>query len=201
MTEQIIVGYEDILEDIKYAVEKNLPTLLIGETGIGKTSLIRYVAQQNKKEYRRLNLNGQTTIDEFVGKTLLNKDGTFWQDGVLTDAMKKGHWLILDDFNAALPEILFVLHSLLDDDQYIVLSEKNGEIVRPHKDFRIFASMNPSGRYTGTKELNKAFLSRFPMILAIDFPQPDTEVAIIQAYAKTIEKKEIEVLVKMANPC
>jgi Holliday junction resolvasome RuvABC ATP-dependent DNA helicase subunit len=113
--------------------------------------------------------------------------------------MRKGHWLLLDEINAALPEILFVLHSLLDDDRYIVLSENSGEVVRPHKNFRLFASMNPSGKYAGTKDLNKAFLSRFPIILQLDFPNPKEEEQILKIYAKKADDNVLRSLIKMAG--
>ena len=193
---QQISGHEDTLENLNYAIDNSLPVLMIGETGTGKTALIRHLAHKQGKSFRRINLNGQTTVDEFVGKTLLNKEGTYWQDGVLTEALREGHWLLLDEINAALPEILFVLHSLLDDDRYIVLSEGNGEIVRPHPDFRLFATMNPS-KYGGTKELNKAFLSRFPMILQLDFPTVSQEQKIVKLYSK-LEATKIKALCQMA---
>lgn len=196
---QEILGYEPLLKNMEYAIAKNIPVLMIGETGVGKTAVVRHLAYTKKQNFRRLNLNGQTTIDEFVGKMLLNDKGTFWQDGILTEAMREGHWLLLDEVNAALPEILFVLHSLLDDDKFIVLSEKNGEVVRPHENFRIFATMNPSGRYAGTKELNKAFLSRFPMILQVSFPTPLEEAKIISHYAPTAKEADVKALVDMAN--
>jgi len=195
---QTITGYSEEISRIAYAIKTNKAVLMIGETGVGKTALVRYLAQETKNGFRRLNLNGQTTVDEFVGKIMLNDKGTFWQDGVLLDAMRNGYWLLLDEINAALPEILFVLHSLLDDDGYVVLAEKDGEVVKPHKDFRIFATMNPSGRYVGTKELNKAFLSRFPMILQLDFPQEKHEIDIVKVYSK-IDQKEVYNLVRMAN--
>ena len=182
--QQKIVGYKNVIKTLAYSVQKNLPTLLIGETGLGKTALIRHLAGVTNNGFRRLNLNGQTTVDEFVGRTLLNKEGTYWQDGVLTDAMRNGYWLLLDELNAALPEILFVLHSLLDDDRFIVIPENGGEIVRPHPNFRIFATMNPSGKYHGTKDLNKAFLSRFPVILQLEYPKPGDEALIVKSYAK-----------------
>jgi MoxR-like ATPase len=195
---QSIVGCEDILSTLNYAIDKNRPVLIIGETGIGKTALIRFLAQEHKKTFRRLNLNGETTTDEFVGKNLLNTSGTYWQDGVLIEAMRKGYWLLLDEINSALPEILFVLHSLLDDDMFVVLSDKDGEIVRPHPDFRIFATMNPSGKYAGTKELNKAFFSRFPIVIKMDFPSEKEEIAIISSYVD-VDKGIIFNLVRMGN--
>lgn len=196
---QPIVGYEEILSRLAFAVKYNNPVLLIGETGVGKTALVRHLANRTNNNLRRMNLNGQTTIDEFTGKILLNKRGTYWVDGILTDALRNGYWVLLDEVNAALPEILFVLHSLLDDDRYIVLSEKDGEIVRPHKNFRLFAGMNPSGKYAGTKDLNKAFLSRFPMILRLDFPMPALEKNIVRTYAKKIDDVTIGKLVKVAD--
>lgn len=195
---QTIIGYEEQLQTLEYAVKQNMAVLLVGETGVGKTSLIRHLAHKNKRPLRRVNLNGQTTVDEFVGKTLLNKTGTFWQDGVLVEAMRKGYWLVLDEINAALPEILFVLHSLLDDDRFVVLSEKDGEVVRPHENFRVFATMNPSGRYAGTKDLNKAFLSRFPMVIQIEFPNHEQEVQILNHYTE-LKPEQAGSLTKMAS--
>lgn len=197
-SEHKIIGAKEELDTLSLAIKDNIPVLLIGETGVGKTSLIRHLAHEHKQPLRRVNLNGQTTVDEFVGKTLLNKEGTYWQDGVLTQSMREGYWLVLDELNAALPEILFVLHSLLDDDKYIVLTDKDGEIVRPHPNFRMFATMNPSGRYSGTKELNKALMSRFPIILQMDFPDIEEEIEIVMAYSN-IDKGVVINLVKMAN--
>jgi MoxR-like ATPase len=158
----VYIDNKGVLGDIAQFINANIPVLVEGETGVGKTSAFRYLAGLTQNAYRRLNLNGSTTVDEFVGKIMLDEKGTKWVDGVLTDAMRKGHWLVLDEINAALPEILFVLHSVLDDDGYVVLAEHTGEVVRPHANFRVFATMNPSdGQYSGTKELNQAFLDRF----------------------------------------
>lgn len=175
------------MELVAYAIQENMPVLLIGETGTGKTSLIRHLAAKTNNNFRRLNLNGATTVDEFVGKMLLNENGTYWVNGILIDAMINGHWLLLDEINAALPEILFVLHSLLDDDRYVVVAENNNEKVHPHPNFRIFATMNPSDTYAGTKELNKAFLSRFPMTIKVGFPDAERETEILVKKTGVIE--------------
>ena len=49
--------------------------------------------------------------------------------------------------------------------------EYDGRIVRPHPNFRLFASMNPSeeARYGGTKMLNEALLDRFPMVIRMEY--------------------------------
>lgn len=81
--------------------------------------------------------------------------------------MKAGHWIVFDEINAALPEILFTLHSLLDEEQSVMLAEKDGEVIKPKEGFRFFASMNPTEDYAGTKDVNKALLSRFAAVLEI----------------------------------
>lgn len=163
----MLIGQEDNIKLLELAVSRDMPVLLIGETGTGKTTLVQETAAKQKKELRKINLNGSTSIDEFVGRWLVKDGKTYWQDGILTDAMKKGHWLLIDEINAALPEILFVLHSLLDDNRHIVLVEKDAEVVRCHKDFRVFGTMNPADEYAGVKELNKALLNRFGVVIRL----------------------------------
>jgi midasin (ATPase involved in ribosome maturation) len=179
LTDNTILGQDKIKKQLKHAIAQDMPALLIGETGTGKTTLIKDLAEQAGKKYLRFNLTGETTVDEFVGKYTLENGQTKWMDGVLLYAMRNGLWLIVDEINVALPEILFVLHSLLDDDKSVLVAQHNGETVKPHADFKFFATMNPVEEYAGTKDLNKAFMSRFGMIVKLEYPKPEYEKAIL----------------------
>jgi MoxR-like ATPase len=193
-----VQGY---LEKLAYGVGRNLPVLLIGETGVGKTLAVRYLAWKTHNGLRRVNLNGATTVDEFLGKLLINEQGTYWVNGVLVEAMLSGDWILLDEINATLPEIAFCLHSLLDDDRMVVLMEYDGRIVRPHPDFRLFASMNPSedGRYGGTKTLNEALLDRFPVVVRMDYLTEDQEVEAVMAQSGNRDEGVVRKMVRAAN--
>lgn len=188
-----------LLKQVIDSIELNLPLLLISETGAGKTSLVRWLAKQTNNAYRRVNLNGNTTVDEFKGKLIPDEETGKWKwvDGVLIEAMRKGHWLLLDEINAAQPEILFTLNSLLDDDRYVVIEEKDGEVVHPHPNFRLFASMNPTGRYTGTKELNIALKSRFAVV---QFPETDKnkQVSIMRSHFPEMRDKFMKILAEIS---
>lgn len=174
------IDHGDIMRTMAIAIRDNLPVLLIGQSGCGKTAAVRYLANQTLNGLRRVNLNGGTTADELVGRLLINEKGTYWIDGILTEAMRNGEWIVLDEINAALPEVLFVLQSVLDDDGYLVLNEKDDkEIVHKHPNFRLFATCNPP-EYAGTKEMNKALLSRFAICISADFPPEKTEIEIIE---------------------
>ena len=161
---------EQDLQLVQACVDKNLPTLLMGETGTGKTTLVKELAVTKSKQFIRINLNGQTTREDLVGKYQLVDGNTVWQDGILLHGVKNGFWILLDEINAALPEVLLVLQALLESNKgtlgSIVLAEKDGEVVPSHTDTRIFATCNPSD-YIGMKDFNQATLSRF-VVLHID---------------------------------
>ena len=195
-----IAPSQGYLEKIAYAVVRNLPVLLIGETGVGKTLAVRYLAWKTNNGLRRVNLNGATTVDEFLGKLLINEQGTYWVNGVLVDAMLSGDWILLDEINACLPEIAFSLHSLLDDDHMVVLMEYDGRIVRPHPNFRLFASMNPSeeSRYGGTKTLNEALLDRFPVVIRMEYLDEEEEIDAVIAQSGNSDREVVTRMVRIA---
>ncbi|MFQ5694003.1 MAG: AAA family ATPase [Nitrospinota bacterium] len=197
---QFYIPADGVLEKVMWAVAHNLPVLLIGETGVGKTLVIRHLAHQTRNGLRRVNLNGMTTVDEFVGKLMINQAGTYWTNGVLVQAMEAGDWLLIDEINACLPEIAFCLHSLLDDDRMIVLTEYDGRIVRPHPNFRLFASMNPSEdrKYGGTKPLNEALLDRFPVTLRMSYLPEDAEVEAVCVQSANPDREMVRRMVRCA---
>lgn len=186
-----------LLEQTAIAMEQGMPVLFIGETGTGKTSLVRHLAAITKNGFMRVNHNGGTTVEDIVGRYLIDANGTKWVDGALIKAMKEGLWYLADEINAASAEINFVYHALLDDDAKVTLVEKDHEIVRPHPNFRFFGAMNPPTDYAGTKELNRALLSRFAVI-KVDYPSPDIETGILVSRTG-ISKEDAEMLVEMAG--
>lgn len=195
------VPFEDnrkVVEQCAILLNKQIPILMVGETGTGKTSIVRHLAAKTKNAFVRVNHNGGTTVEDLVGRWHINSQGqTEWADGILIQAMKEGYWYLADEINAAGADINFVYHSLLDDDGRVVLAEKGNEVVIPHENFRFFGAMNPPGEYAGTKELNKALLSRFA-VLKIEFPAPAIESKIL-VRRTGIVKEEADRMVKFAS--
>lgn len=186
-TELPYILHNDESQDITKIMSgilKNKHILLRGPTGCGKTATIRYLATKTNNPYRRMQLNGSTNIDNFVGRYILTDKGTEWRDGVLVEAMKKGQWLVLDELNMALPEIIAVLNAVMDDDGQLLVDEHENETVLKHPNFRLFACINPTEEYVGTKELNRALIDRFGMVLEFNYPRPEIEKKIILQHTK-----------------
>lgn len=164
------IGKKDDISILETAFDNKQFALLIGETGTGKTHLIRHLALKKKMPYARINLNGGTTADELIGHWVPDNEGGFrWQDGLLTIFVRNGGIIALDEVNACPAEILMALHSLTDDERMIVLQSKDGEVVKAHKNFYLACSMNPD--YEGTKPLNEAFKDRFPIKIFFDYSE------------------------------
>lgn len=164
-----MVGRTDI-EVFEILMYGNKNVLLSGPTGSGKTTLPRFFASKHHLPYRRVSLNGGTTPEDLIGHYILKDGVTEWVDGILTQAVRKGWILVVDEPNFAPPEVLSVLNSLLDDERILVLPQKDGEVIKPHPNFRLISTMNPSEEgYAGTNEMNESLLDRFDVTLYIDY--------------------------------
>jgi cobaltochelatase CobS len=173
--------FGDILQDIV----ENRRVLLIGHTGAGKTSLIEQVAARSQRGVLRANMNGQTTIGDFVGFWTVKGGETLWVDGVLPTAMREGLWLVVDEIDFAEPSILAVLTAVLEPHGRLLLKEKGNELVAPHPSFRLFATANAVGAmsvyrhlYQGANLMNEAFLDRWRVYL-MNYLSPEEEAEVL----------------------
>lgn len=100
---------------------------------------------------------------------LLQKDWQslfLWHDGPLVQAMKNGHFILIDEISLADDSVLERLNSVLEPSQLLVLAEKGGpdlEELTAHSQFFLLATMNPGGDF-GKKELSPALRNRFTEI-------------------------------------
>lgn len=173
--------FNDIVEDIV----ENKRVMLIGHTGAGKTSLIEQVAARARHGVVRPNMNGQTTVGDFVGFWTVKGGETLWVDGVLPTAMREGLWLIVDEIDFAEPSILAALTAVLEPHGRLTLKEKGNEVVAPHPAFRLFATANAVGAmsqfrhlYQGANLMNEAFLDRWRVYL-LDYLSPAEETDVL----------------------
>ena len=83
------------LKDLSRVVSAfSFPVLIQGETSVGKTSLIQYLADSTGNHCVRINNHEHTDIQEYVGSYGADAatGALVYQDGVLVEAMRKGKW-------------------------------------------------------------------------------------------------------------
>lgn len=148
--------------DAAYGARQNV--LIYGPTGPGKTTSVKAWAAQHRMPFVRVQGNGALDPVGLFGREVLNADGTVeWVDGMVTDVVRNGGVLDLDEINFFPPKISTVLFPLLDGDRTIRLIDNHGEVIPAHPDLMIFATMNPD--YAGTSDLNAALRNRFAVQL------------------------------------
>ncbi|KAK1813419.1 AAA ATPase midasin [Friedmanniomyces endolithicus] len=149
---------------------RQFPVLIQGPTSSGKTSMIEYLAKRTGHKFVRINNHEHTDLQEYLGTYVSGTDGRLqFQEGVLVQALREGHWIVLDELNLAPTDVLEALNRLLDDNRELLIPETQ-ETVRPHGDFMLFATQNPAGLYGGRKTLSRAFRNRFLELHFDDIP-------------------------------
>ena len=163
-------------------IYSNNSILLEGPTSSGKTSMVKYLAQVLGHEFVRINNHEHTDIEEYIGSYISDNSGRLvFCEGPLVKAVKNGYFLVLDELNLAPSEVLEALNRLLDDNQELFIPETQTTI-KPHKNFRLFATQNPTA-YAGRKELSKAFRNRFVEMFIPELPDEEL-VSILQIKGK-----------------
>ncbi|XP_048240547.1 midasin-like [Haliotis rufescens] len=174
------------------------PVLLQGETSVGKTSLIMWLARSSGNPCVRVNNHEHTDLQEYVGCYAADESGKLvFKEGVLVEAMRRGHWIILDELNLAPTDVLEALNRLLDDNRELFIPETQ-ETVKAHPKFMLFATQNPPGMYGGRKMLSRAFRNRFIELHFNEIPSIELETILHQrcniplSYAKRLVKVMLE---------
>ena len=165
------IGDEVQTFDAAYMVR--MPMMLKGPTGCGKTRFVEYMAWKLGRPLITLACNEDMTASDLVGRYLLDADGTRWQDGPLTLAVRYGAICYLDEVVEARQDTTVVIHPLTDARRVLPLEKKN-ELIHAHPDFQLVISYNP-GYQSILKDLKQSTKQRFG---ALDFGYPTRDIEI-----------------------
>ena len=194
-------------ELLAIGIQDNTPVYLHGPTGCGKSTGVMELAAALGQPLIRFQGSQQAKESAIIGKTDLVVDEesgeqvTRWTDGLLPKCMRHGWWLLVDEFTALPPGILFAFQAVLEGNQLML---PTGEVVKPHEHFRLIATDNTNGRgddsglYAGTHVMNEATMDRFGVVIACDYPEAEHEQKILVAKAG-VEPKMAEKMVRVAN--
>ena len=192
------LDWNNSIDVIDKAFEKELFVLIIRPKGTGKTSLVREYATQKSIELKSINFSLRTRESHLIGTKNLIEGNIGFDEGILVKSMREGNILYLDEINAAEADVLLRLDEALDDRRQIVLKESDGQVIKAKDSWFVIATINPLTQ-VGTKELPRHLLSRFPVRIRLDYPPEDVEYQIIKKHVKNPTESEVLLGIKLAN--
>ena len=175
--------YEPVGNEIavfEAAYRNQLPVLLKGPTGCGKTRFMEHMAWRLKRPLITVSCHDDLTASDLVGRFLVKGGETIWVDGPLATAVRVGGICYLDEVVEARKDTTVVIHPLADDRRVLPM-EKVGELLRAPPDFSLAISFNP-GYQSALKDLKQSTRQRF-VAMEFDYPGPALEQRIIQKEA------------------
>jgi nitric oxide reductase NorQ protein len=168
------------------AYADQVPVLLKGPTGSGKTRFVEYMSWRLHNRDGNTNKEGvplitvacheDLTASDLVGRYLLEGDDTRWIDGPISRAVKAGAICYLDEIVEARKDTTVLIHPLTDYRRLLPV-DKRGELLEAADGFLLVMSYNP-GYQSALKDLKHSTRQRF---IAIEFgyPERDQEALII----------------------
>jgi len=164
------------IELFEHAFANQLPMLIKGPTGCGKTRFVQYMAARLGRPLYTVACHDDLTAADLVGRHLIGDHGTYWSDGPLTRAVREGAICYLDEVVEARKDTTVVLHPLTDDRRILPL-ERTGETLSAPDNFMLVVSYNP-GYQNLLKGLKPSTRQRF-IGLSFDFPAPEVEIEVL----------------------
>lgn len=166
----------DECEVFAHAWRQQLPVLIKGPTGCGKTRFVAHMAAQLGLPLFTVSCHDDLSAADLVGRHLIAGGDTRWCDGPLTQAVRAGGLCYLDEVVEARKDTTVVLHPLTDDRRILPI-ERTGEELAAPPGFMLVVSYNPGYQHV-LKTLKPSTRQRF-VALSFDFPHPEVECAVV----------------------
>ncbi len=185
----------DEVELFEHAWKRQLPLLLKGPTGCGKTRFIEHMAAKLDRPLYTVACHDDLTAADLVGRHLIGDGETYWNDGPLTRAVREGAICYLDEVVEARKDTTVVLHPL-SDDRRILPIERTGEQLKAPPEFMLVVSYNP-GYQNLLKGMKPSTRQRF-VSMQFNYPDKELEKTIVQKESG-IDDEMATQLVQLAN--
>jgi len=177
------------------AAAADLPVLLKGPTGVGKTRFVTHMAARLGRPLYTVACHDDLSAADLIGRYLLKGGETVWVDGPLTRAVREGAICYLDEVVEARKDVTVVLHPLTDDRRILPI-DRTGEELHAAPGFMLVASYNP-GYQNVLKTLKPSTRQRF-VSLELDFPPPALETRVV-AWESGLAEDRCASLVRLAG--
>lgn len=157
--------------------EGMITLLMVGPSGYGKTTFPKRFAEKTGRNHIRVNCAAIRDPEEWLGFREAKDGTTVFEPTEFARAMQQGHSVIvLDEINRLEPWLHNTLFPLLDDDRATVVHNQRFEVAA---DTIFVLTLNQGVEFTGTFELDQAFINRVQATIHVGPPPEQHEVEVL----------------------
>lgn len=193
------------LKKVMSGVEMNIPIYIWGHKGAGKTELVEQICARTNRPLMRVQHTVNTEESQIVGQWVVRNGATEFELGPLPTAMLNGWAYLADEYDFAMPSVLATYQAVLEGKPLTIKeAPASMRVIRPHKDFRFFATGNTNGTgdetglYQGTTIQNSANYDRFGVVIRKAYMSETDEAEILRKNT-AVSEQDAKDLVRFAS--
>ena len=189
---KVIVGHDDVIQHVLICLFAGGHVLLEGVPGLGKTLLIRTLAESLDLSFSRIQFTPDLMPGDIIGTNIIVEDPNGRKHFEFQRGPIFGHILLADEVNRATPKTQSALLEGMQEGS-VTVSGTSNLLPAP---FFVLATQNPI-EMEGTYPLPEAQLDRFLFKLRVKYPALEELTEIIE---RTTQVREVEVQRVMSGP-
>jgi MoxR-like ATPase len=168
---QALVGQQAVVEQVIVALVAGGHVLIEGVPGLGKTLLVRAMAQALSLPHARVQFTPDMMPSDITGHAIIDPTTREWR---VVRGPIFTHILLADEINRAPAKTQSALLEVMQESQ-VTIEGQTHVLPRP---FMVLATQNPV-ETEGTYPLPEAQIDRFLFKILIDYPSAAEEVAVV----------------------
>ncbi len=172
---KVIVGQENVIEEIMVSLLTGGHSLLLGVPGLAKTLLVNTLANALSLSFQRIQFTPDLMPSDITGTEILEEMDTGKREFRFLKGPIFANIILADEINRTPPKTQAALLQAMQEYKVTV----GGETYRLDMPFFVLATRNPIEQ-EGTYPLPEAQLDRFMFEIVIDYPKPEEEVRIVE---------------------
>ncbi|MBP6091191.1 MAG: AAA family ATPase [Crocinitomicaceae bacterium] len=169
---KVIVGQDDVVDQVLISIFSRGHCLLVGVPGLAKTLLVNTISQTLGLNFNRVQFTPDLMPSDIIGSEILDENRNFkFLKGPLFSNI-----ILADEINRTPPKTQSALLEAMQE-RSVTAAGVNYKLPAP---FFVLATQNPIEQ-EGTYPLPEAQLDRFMFNIWVDYPTYTEELAIVKA--------------------
>jgi MoxR-like ATPase len=178
---QVIVGQDEVLDQVLIALFVGGHCLMTGMPGTAKTLMVRTIAEALGLEFRRIQFTPDLMPSDITGTDIIEEDlATGHRKWTFVQGPIFGNILLADEINRTPPKTQAALLEAMQEHSCTV----RGQIYSLPSPFFVLATQNPI-ELEGTYPLPEAQLDRFLFNATLDYLTPEEELKVLNLTTTT----------------